>query len=92
VRSESPGILRQCYKDTLGNVFSGMCVANHAQGGGVNEINVPSYKFSECSLRLVFSVVGQELIVGQVIHSWYSTRRNENRTVKGDSKACQTGA
>ena len=64
--AELPGILRQRHKHALRHVLGGMCVANHAQRGGVNQINVAPHELGESGFRPLFGVVGKKLVVGQI--------------------------
>ena len=41
------GVLRERYKDALGYVLSLMGIIDHAEGRGVNEVNVASSQFGK---------------------------------------------
>jgi hypothetical protein len=46
---------------------------------------VPSDQFGKRGLRPPFGVIAQKLLVGQLVHSWKSSRRSPKRTEQGDS-------
>ena len=66
---ELPGILRQRHKHTLRHVLGQVRIANHAQRGGIDEVNVPAHQFGKRRFRPAPGVIAQELLVGQTVHS-----------------------
>ncbi|HMJ64099.1 MAG TPA: hypothetical protein VK615_02020, partial [Candidatus Binatia bacterium] len=66
--SELSGIPSQRHKNTLGDVLGKVRIANHAQHGGINEINVPSHQLGKRGLRPAVSVIAQKALVGQILH------------------------
>ena len=64
-----PGILRQGHKHALRHVLGEMRVADHPQGGGINEVNVPAHQFGKRRLRPPLGIIAQKLLVGQTVHS-----------------------
>ena len=61
---------REGNKHALRHVLGQVRVANHAQRGGIDEVNVPAHQFGEGHLRPGLSVIAQKLLVGQIVHSW----------------------
>ena len=91
---ELPGILRQGHERALRHVLGQVRVANHAQRGGIDEVNVPAHQFGKRRFGAALGVIAQELLVGQTVHSLNSTRRRSNRTgnVASGSLPVVTGA
>ena len=77
---ELPGILRQSHECNLRHVLGQVGVANHAQRGGIDEVNVSAHQFGKRHFRMVLGVIAQKLWVGQAVHSLNSTRCRANRT------------
>ena len=73
---------RQGHKRALRHILGQVRVANHAPRGGIDEVNVPPHQFSKRGLRPAFGVLAQKLLVGQIVHSWKSSRHRQNRTRK----------
>src|ERR1043165_1139671 len=80
---ELSGALCQRHEHTLGHILRQMRVADHAPGGGIDQIHVAAHQFVESSFRPAFSVSTQQLSVALIVHSSYVSRRRENRTGKG---------
>jgi hypothetical protein len=55
-------------EDGLGHILGGLLVADHAQGGGINEIDVSADQIGKGGLRPVFGVIAQEEMVARSIH------------------------
>lgn len=79
---EPARVFRQRHKRALCHVLRQMRVADHAQGGGINEVNVPPHKFGKRGVRPARGVVAQKLLVGRTVHSLNGNRRRLNRTRK----------
>jgi hypothetical protein len=75
--------LRQRHKHALRHIFSQMCIPNHAQGSGIDQVNMPSDQFAERRFCPALGVFLQQLLVGQIVHSLDSNRRRSNRTSQG---------
>ena len=60
---------REGNKHALRHVLGQVRVANHAQRGGIDEVNVPAHQFGEGHLRPGLGVIAQKLLVGQIVHS-----------------------
>ena len=71
---ELPGILSQGHKRALRDILGQVGVLNHPQRGGIHVVNMPLHEFGKCHLGPVLSVVAQQLLVGQSVHSMNSTR------------------
>lgn len=67
-------------KGGLGDILRGMGVGNHAESGGIDEIDMTPHQFSECRLGLPLGVIAQKLLVAQFVNSRDSNRRGEFRT------------
>ena len=52
-----PGILGQCNEDALRHVLGGVGVANHAERGGINQINVALDNGGKRGFGLVLGIV-----------------------------------
>jgi hypothetical protein len=64
-------------------VLSQVRIPDHAQGSGIDKVNMPPDQFAKCRLRAPHGVFAQQLLVGQTVHSLDSNRRRSNRTSKG---------
>lgn len=68
-----------------------MCIANHPQRGGIDEVNVAAHQFSKRRFGPLAGVILQELLVGKTVHSEDTTRRGLNRTARmGRVQAAET--
>ena len=67
--SKEGGILRERHEHGLRDVMGGMRLAGHAQGGGVDKVDMPLDQFCEGGLRPTLGVVAQQLLVSLLVHS-----------------------
>jgi hypothetical protein len=58
---ELDGVFRKCEEYALGYIFREVRIANHAQRGGIDEVNVPAHQFGKRRFRAPFSVGAQQL-------------------------------
>ena len=79
---EPVGVLRQGDKGALRHILRRVRVANHAQRGGIDQINMAPHEFSKRSFGAPLGVLGQKLVVGSMIHSPSNSRRIKNRTAQ----------
>jgi hypothetical protein len=56
---ELPRILCESHKHTLSHVLGQVRIANHAQGSGIDKVNVPSHEFGKRRLRAALRVIAQ---------------------------------
>ena len=70
----APGRARLASIQAARHIFGQVRVAHHAQRSRIDEVNVPPRQFGKRGLRPAFGVLAQELLVGQLVHSWKSSR------------------
>ena len=65
---ELPGIPRQGHEHTLRHVLGQVRIADHAHGGGIDQVNVPAHQFGKRRFGAALGVIAQKLLVGQTVH------------------------
>lgn len=71
----SSGVLCQSQKDPLGDVLGKVRIADHSQGGEINEVHMPARHLGKRRLRPAAGVISQKLLIGQTVHSRNNSRR-----------------
>lgn len=66
---EPCGVLGEGHKDALGDVLGQMCIADHAQGRGIDQVDVPPHQFGERGFGTRAGEITQELLIGLMVHS-----------------------
>jgi hypothetical protein len=66
---EPGGVLGEGHKDALGDILGQMRVADHAQGGGIDQVDVPLHEFRERRFGTRDGEIIQELLIGLMVHS-----------------------
>jgi hypothetical protein len=73
-------VLCQRYKNCLRYVLRRVGFANHAERGGIDQVNMSKHDLGKRGFGMVLCIVAQQLLVTLIIHSRDNTRCRGNRT------------